>query len=42
MEEKQAAILTLGKLPSANSTKTFNELLDKMAAGKLSPDLYLN
>jgi putative heme-binding domain-containing protein len=41
MEEKQAAILTLGKLPAANSTKTFNELLDKMSAGKLSPDLYL-
>ena len=41
MEEKQAAILTLGKLPPANSTKTLNELLDKMSAGKLSPDLYL-
>src|SRR6185503_3366675 len=41
MEEKQAAILTLGKLPAANATKPLNELLDKMAAGKLSPDLYL-
>ncbi len=41
MEEKQAAILTLGRLPAANSTKPLNELLDKMSAGKLSPDLYL-
>ncbi len=41
MEEKQAAILTLGKLPATNSAKHLNELLDKMAAGKLSPDLYL-
>jgi quinoprotein glucose dehydrogenase len=41
MEEKQAAVLALGKLPQANSAKLFGELLDKMAAGKLSPDIYL-
>ena len=41
MEEKQAAILTLGKLPTENSNKLFDELLNKMAAGKLGPDVYL-
>lgn len=39
-EEKQAAILTLGKLPAANSSKPLSELLNKMEAGKLSSDLY--
>jgi putative heme-binding domain-containing protein len=33
MEEQQAAVLTLGKV--------FNDMLNKMAAGKLSPDIYL-
>lgn len=41
MEEKQAAVLTLGKLPLENSNKTFENLLHKMAAGKLGPDVYL-
>lgn len=41
MEEKQAALLTLGKLPVENSRKFFDELLNKMAAGKLAPDIYL-
>lgn len=41
MEEKQAAVLALGKVPLANSGSTFNELLDKMQAGKLSPEIYL-
>ena len=41
MEEKQAAILTLGKLPVENSQKLFNDLLNKMAAGKLPADVYL-
>ena len=41
MEEKQAAVLTLGKLPLENSNKVFSDLLDKMAAGKLGPDIYL-
>jgi quinoprotein glucose dehydrogenase len=41
MEEKQAAILTLGKLPLANSKKSLEELLGKMSARTLSPDLYL-
>lgn len=40
-EEKQAAVLTLGKLPLENSGKAIEGLLDKMAAGKLGPDLYL-
>lgn len=41
MEEKQAAVLTLGKLPLENSNKTFEDLLAKMASGKLGPDIYL-
>jgi putative heme-binding domain-containing protein len=41
MEEKQAALLTLGKLPVENSQKFFNKLLNKMAGGKLAPDIYL-
>lgn len=41
MEEKQAAVLTLGKLPLENSNKIFGDLLDKMAGGKLGPEIYL-
>ncbi|MET0300833.1 MAG: HEAT repeat domain-containing protein [Flavitalea sp.] len=41
MEEKQAALITLGKLPAQYSAKPLEELLGKMSAGKLSPDLYL-
>ena len=41
MEEKQAALLTLGKLPVQNSQKVFDDLLNKMAAGKLPADIYL-
>lgn len=40
-EEKQAALLTLGKLPVENSRKLFEELLNKMSDGKLLPDIYL-
>ncbi|MFD2935679.1 HEAT repeat domain-containing protein [Spirosoma flavum] len=40
-EEKQAALLTLGKLPVASSQKVFDQLLTKMAAGTLSPELQL-
>jgi putative heme-binding domain-containing protein len=40
-EEKQAALLTLGKLPVENSLKFFEDQLQKMATGKLSPDVYL-
>jgi len=40
-EEKQAALLTLGKMPIAFSGKVFNAQLDKMAAGTLSPDVYI-
>ncbi len=41
MEEKQAAILTLGKIPTQHSGASFNDLLNKMEAGKLSTDVYL-
>lgn len=41
MEEKQAAILTLGKLPVENSKKVFDDLLMKMEGGKLPADVYL-
>jgi quinoprotein glucose dehydrogenase len=41
MEEKQAALLTLGKLPVNNSQKVFDDLLQKMSAGKLSSEIYL-
>lgn len=41
MEEKQAALLTLGKLPVENSRKVFDDLLNKMNAGKLPADIYL-
>jgi putative membrane-bound dehydrogenase-like protein len=41
MEEKQAAILTLGKISTQHSGQSFADLLSKMEAGKLSPDVYL-
>jgi quinoprotein glucose dehydrogenase len=41
MEEKQAALLTLGKLPSQYTEKPLGDLLNKMAAGQLDPDIYL-
>ncbi len=41
MEEKQAAVLTLGKLPLQYSGKPLNELLNRMGSGSLSPDLYM-
>ncbi len=40
-EEKQAALLTLGKMPLAFSGSVINAQLDKMEAGKLSPDIYI-
>lgn len=40
-EEMQAALLTLGKLPVALSGKVFNAQLDKMAAGKLSSEVFI-
>lgn len=39
-EERQAAILTLGKLPIESSGKVLDDLLQKMSTGKLSPDVY--
>lgn len=41
MEEKQAALLTLGKLPAQYTEKPLGELLNKMAAGQLDPDIQL-
>jgi putative heme-binding domain-containing protein len=41
MEEKQAALLTLGKLSPQYSEKPLGDLLNKMTAGQLSPDIYL-
>lgn len=40
-EEKQAALLTLGRLPLKNTQQSFDDLLIKMSKGKLSPDIYL-
>jgi putative heme-binding domain-containing protein len=40
-EEKQAALLTLGKLPLAQSGKVLGEQLDKMSNGKLASDVYI-
>lgn len=40
-EEKQAAIITLGKMPVEHSNVLFNKLLDDMEAGRLNPDVYL-
>jgi putative heme-binding domain-containing protein len=40
-EEKQAALLTLGKLPVQYSKNVFDDLLQKMAAKKLPSDIYL-
>jgi quinoprotein glucose dehydrogenase len=39
--EKQAALLSLGKLPSQYTEKPLNALLDKMSAGQLDPGIYL-
>ncbi len=41
VEEKQAALETLGQLPAANTGKVFEGLLSQMEEGKLSPDVYL-
>jgi len=41
VEEKQAALLTLGKLPQQYVEKPLGELLDKMAAGQLDKGISL-
>jgi putative membrane-bound dehydrogenase-like protein len=41
-EEKQAALLTLGRVPVQHSGKVFDALLQQMAGGKLSPEIYLD
>lgn len=41
MEEQQAAVLTLGRLPLENTQPAITSLLDKMAAGKLGAGIYL-
>ena len=40
-EEKQAALLTLGNLPVANSQKTFEQLLKQYESGKLPKEIHL-
>jgi quinoprotein glucose dehydrogenase len=40
-EEKQAALLTLGKLPIASSQKSFDQFLAKMTAGTMPAELQL-
>jgi putative heme-binding domain-containing protein len=40
-EEKQAALLTLGKLPVENTRKIFEDLLQQMAGKKLASDIHL-
>ncbi|KIC92584.1 HEAT repeat domain-containing protein [Flavihumibacter sp. ZG627] len=40
-EEKQAALLTLGKLPVGDTKAVFDKQLAKMEAGKLSPEVYI-
>ncbi len=40
-EEKQAAITSLGKLPLANTEKTFIQLLDQFESGKLPKEVQL-
>jgi putative heme-binding domain-containing protein len=41
IEEKQAAITTLGKLPLVNSQPSLEQLLSKMESGKLPRETYL-
>ncbi len=41
IEEKQAAITTLGTLPLANSEKVFDQLLTRLEAGKLPAEVQL-
>ncbi|GAB3642869.1 DUF7133 domain-containing protein [Spirosoma arcticum] len=40
-EEKQAALVTLGKLPVSATQKSFDQLLTDMETGKLPPELHL-
>src|SRR3546814_11912231 len=40
-EEKQAAIITLGKIPVEHSGELLSKLLDEMEADRLPPEVYL-
>ena len=40
-EEKQAALLTLGSLPTEYSKEIFSDLLNKMEKGNLAPEIHL-
>ncbi len=40
-EEKQAALVTLGKLPVKHSQKVFDQLLTQLAGGSLAPEIQL-
>lgn len=41
VEEKQAALITLGKVPLEHSEPVFSQLLDNLEKGNLSPDIEL-
>ncbi|HSI77704.1 MAG TPA: HEAT repeat domain-containing protein [Lunatimonas sp.] len=41
VEERQAALITLGKVPIEHSGPVFSGLLDEMEKGRLSPDIEL-
>lgn len=41
MEERQSAMVTLGKLPVASTQTTFGSYIAKLKAGKLPPDIQL-
>src|SRR5690606_1305938 len=41
IEEKQAAIIALAKVPMEHSGALLNKLLDEMEAGQLNPEVYL-
>ena len=41
VQEKQQSLLTLGKLPIANTLQSFDGLLQKMEKGQLPPDIQL-
>ncbi|MGV3504714.1 MAG: DUF7133 domain-containing protein [Adhaeribacter sp.] len=40
-EEKQAALVTLGKLPLRHTRKVFDQLLSRLAAGQVAPEVQL-
>jgi quinoprotein glucose dehydrogenase len=41
MEERQAAVITLGSLPVASTQSAFENMISKLKAGKLAPEIQL-